>query len=583
MKAEAFSHEIVGTSRTFYRSQDLRVVIEGDKAKTDGSTVYIPAMDMSKEVGLDQQRITRGYVDHEAGHGRHTDMDVIGDVVRKGYKYAPMLGNAIEDVRIEGLICKEYPGAQKNLEAVSDAVNKLYLKHAAKDPTIGHDFKKVGAVAITWEGRRRLGYDVPSAKKCLDSLSPDVRARVEKTVDVVMGIGSTKEAYDIAVTLDGELSSEPGAPPPSPGGGKGAPAGAGKPGGDTPEMYNPEAADALSDLADRAHSRGGGYRVWTWEKDRFWRASDKVAKLTRHKRFKDMALSSGESVYEKSKNSIAAHVNQMRRKLERALITKQNRGWMRNQEEGVIDSRRLMAAYAGATNVHRAREPVDDLDVAVLLVVDLSGSMNGEKVILARKAAICYAEALEKVQIPFAIAGFTNSYDEKEALNPAEDIHSHFYRNYPLNLYVFKDFDQPLKRAKPGIGCISGEAVAMGDNADGDSLLQLYWKLLKPRREQRTAMIVFSDGHPAASGGNQDQRLRDVVSYLEDEKVELIGVGILSEAPKKYYKKHVIVETVADLAKASLDQLAKLLIDPKFKVDNTELMGVSEKLKRGRT
>lgn len=573
MKAESFAHEIVGTSRTFYRSQNLKVVIEGDIAATDGDTVYIPAIDMSKPVSTKQQMVTRGYVDHEAGHGRHTDMKEYQRVA--SYKYAKSLANAMEDVRIEGKIIEEYPGAQKNLEAVTEAVNELYLKHAAKDPSIAKDFNRVGAVALTWEGRLRLGYDSPTSKKCLDTLDPAIRERVQKIADVMMGLKSTKEVVETAIAIDKEIEDEKAGGAASVGGTTSAGAGKGAKSGADEEMYTPEAADALTDMTAPPTSRGGGYRVWSWDRERWFKLGGKEAHA---KRFREYASTHGESNYERSKNSIAGQVNQCRRKFERALISKQNRGFLRNQEEGNLDSRRLVAALGGATNVHRTREPIDEIDASVLLVVDLSGSMNNEKIVLARKSAITYAEALEKNGVPFAVTGFTNHYG-RQTLNKANpDTHEHRYRNFPLDLYVFKDWDTSLKKAKGGIGSITSEAVAMGDNADGDSLLQLYWNFLKGRRTKRKVMIVFSDGWPAASGGNQDQRLRDVTEYIESEGVDLVGVGILSEAPKKYYRKHTIVNRVADLAKESLQQLASILIDPKFKVDNSELMGVTEKL-----
>lgn len=575
MKAEAFAHEIVGTSRTFYRSQDLQVVIEGDTAATDGNKVYIPAFDMSKGVPLKQQMITRGYIDHEAGHGRHTDMKEYQRVAP--YQYAQPLANAMEDVRIESLIIEEYPGAQKNLEAVTEAVNGVYLKHAAKDPTITKDFKKVGAVALTWEGRLRLGYDSPSSQKCLDTLDPDVLARVKKIADVMMGLKSTKEVVDTAIALDKELKDEPGSGGGAAGAG-GTHAGSGGPGkggsGMKEGMYVPEAADAMSDLAKTEVSRGGGYRVWSWTQERWFEPGDKKSFSSR---FRTYISSHGEGAYEKSKASISGVVGQCRRKFERALISKQNRGWIRNQEEGALDSRRLVAAMGGATSVHRQREPVDDIDASVLLVIDLSGSMHGEKIILARKSAITYAEALEKNGIPFAVAGFTCQYSK--ALNDKASTHESRYRNFPLDLYVFKEWDTPLKRARGGLGSITSEAVSMHDNADGDSLLQLYWRFLKDRKTKRRVMIVFSDGMPAAAGGNQDQRLRDVTNYIESEGVDLVGVGVLSDAPKRFYKKHTVVNKIEDLAKESLQQLAQLLIDPKFKVDNSELMGVTEKIR----
>lgn len=618
MRAEKFEHEVIGTSKTFYRSQNLRVVIEGDTAKTDGTTVYLPAIDHATDIDLHKQRVMRGYIDHEAGHGRHTDLKAWSKSGHdpKSLQYAPMLANAIEDVRIEKLICEEYPGAQKNLEAVSESVNRHYLKMLKRDPSLAKEFAKVGALALTWEGRRRMGYEGKTIEECLATLPPDILKKVQELTDLAEKCQSTKDAVLLAVTIDrdiqavaksasggggaGGAATGPGA------GGRAAGASAGSsgigsgvaPGGEGsgatetnsdenrgadvrndvgPKMLSPDVSQGVTEAVGPVTTSGGGYRVWSWDKDNIVHVTDDMTK-GRFRQWKEAASKTGLMRYDRARASVDTAVNQMRRKLERALITKSNRGWLRNREQGLLDNKRLVAAYRGEVNVHRVREPVEDMNCCIGLIVDQSGSMSGSKIALAQQAAISYAEALDKTGIPFMIGGFTTNYNRHEALNPLEVAHISGYRNFPLDLYVYKKFDEVLKKARPSIGAMTG--CEMHDNADGDSLLQFYWRFIKGRQERRKVMVVFSDGHPAARGGNQTQRLRDVVAYLESEGVELLAIGIESDAPKKFYKKWVQVDDAGDLAKAALDQLAKLLIDPNFKVDNRELMKVGEVIKR---
>lgn len=613
MRAEKFEHEVIGTSRTFYRAQNLRVVIQGDRAMTDGNVVYLPAIDHTQDIDLHKQRVMRGYIDHEAGHGRHTDLKAWP---KSGHDpatltYAPVLANAIEDVRIEKLIIDEYPGAQKNLEAVSEAVNKGYLELFKSDPSIAKDFAKIGAVALTWEGRKRLGYEGKTNDQCLDTLPPDVRKKVSELCDLAEKCKSFGDAIQLAVTIDRDINTAlrtgvPGSLPGGMGGGAGNGKGSGYNGpmpggeggdggeghdrdenagadvdntkGEKPKMLSPEIDQGVNKVVGPVSADGRkGYRVWTWDKDHVIHVSDTM-KRKRHQQFKDAAHDTGLVRYDRARASVDGAVNQMRRKLERALISKANRGWLRNREEGTLDSKRLVAAYQGQLDVRKQREPVDELNVCLGLIVDQSGSMSGHKIQLAQQAAISYAEAVDKVNIPFMIGGFTTTYLAADALNPLESVSIRGYRNFALDLYLYKKFDEPLKKARPAIGAMTG--CEMHANADGDSLLQFYWKFIKGRPEQRKIMVVFSDGLPAASGGDQRQRLRDVVAYLESEGVELLAIGICSDAPKEFYKKWTVVEDAEDLAKEALDQLAKLLIDPNFKVDNRALMKVEEVIKR---
>ena len=127
MKTQIFTHELSESSSVFGRKHDINVVFGGNQPMTDGSTIYLPALAQNEEINDEQVRVTRGFIDHEAGHVRHTNFDVVKRVNREaraaGNKLMPILLNALEDVRLERRVMEEYPGAQKNFKSMAAAIN----------------------------------------------------------------------------------------------------------------------------------------------------------------------------------------------------------------------------------------------------------------------------------------------------------------------------------------------------------------------------------------------------------------------------------------------------------------------------
>ncbi|MBF9682944.1 hypothetical protein IAI36_11715, partial [Streptococcus pseudopneumoniae] len=78
----------------------------------------------------------------------------------------------------------------------------------------------------------------------------------------------------------------------------------------------------------------------------------------------------------------------MKNKLRTALLSKQRRDWDFGREIGKLDSKRLVSAYGGKPNVFKARIDRPEENTAIQILIDLSGSMHGEKVKLAQDCAI---------------------------------------------------------------------------------------------------------------------------------------------------------------------------------------------------
>ena len=90
-------------------------------------------------------------------------------------------------------------------------------------------------------------------------------------------------------------------------------------------------------------------------------------------------------------------------------------------------------------------------------------------------------------------------------------------------------------------------------------------------------MLVLSDGYPECSGdrANIDRYTRNAVNDVAKSGTDIIGIGIISEAVRRYYPKYTVVKDVSDLAGAAMDQLSKALLGDRFQVDNSKLMDVS--------
>ena len=200
---DKLQHEVIKTSQAFYRDQDISVEFGGETAMTNGKNVIIPSVPLDHNFTLDEAAVIRGFVDHEAGHGRHTNFNIskrnktIKADMAKYEHYMPIT-NGIEDVRIERLIVKEYVGAKANIAHTSAYANNMYLELYEQDPSIAKDIGAVGAVAITWEGRRRIGYADPTLEKCLDTLPDSIRKSVEGVVDRIDKCKDTKGAFMLA-------------------------------------------------------------------------------------------------------------------------------------------------------------------------------------------------------------------------------------------------------------------------------------------------------------------------------------------------------------------------------------------------
>ena len=101
--------------------------------------------------------------------------------------------------------------------------------------------------------------------------------------------------------------------------------------------------------------------------------------------------------YDRLLSKMASEANSMRSKLMRSLMSKQKRDWDYGREDGRLDTKRFTQAFNGRPNVFKMRTDRSELDTAVTVLVDLSGSMS-YKIMLATQCLHRYLRDLGESQ-----------------------------------------------------------------------------------------------------------------------------------------------------------------------------------------
>ena len=643
MKFDQFKDEAEGTSRTLARNFGARVTFEGDGAFTDRRRVNLPMLPVGSELSAEQVRITRGYIDHESGgHQRFTDIDAMEKIVEwskeNGKPAVPKITNAMEDVRIEPLHIRSYPGAKKNLEATVEAVCRVFIDDYITeggenyDADILTDRKRTLPLAITWAGRKMEGYESKGLDECIEMIDDDIYAEAQGWAKEAIACSDTWSVFELAKKVssevyedeeeeegDGRKPKGEGDGPGDGGDGEGEGEGEGEEGkqtrpniGDIREEESPKGGDdpveinleaivkkefdkaaqgapdlgfrSLTDAWDVVITRKGGLHLDGTP----YQACTKRAKWKVNKHVKK--LNSGDlSQYTGFSKGMRGIISTMRRKLERGLEDMMRRGRDDGKEFGALDTRRLVQAFAGQPNVFWMPEDTPEMNTAVEVLIDLSGSMSGYKLDLAQMSAICLAEAMNTINVPFEVTGFfSDGRLDPDSVNYHTASGFHRYENETY--YVFKGFGDTLRESKSSLASI--RYCCGRENCDGVSVAWAGRRLMK-RQENKKVLIVLSDGWPAFRMGMAPKGIRscdwtgagrsyvrDVVAGLSDTGMHVIGIGICSEAVQQYYKNWVVINDVDELPGEVMSQVAKVLMGKRVVLNNKELIKASSLSRR---
>jgi len=106
----------------------------------------------------------------------------------------------------------------------------------------------------------------------------------------------------------------------------------------------------------------------------------------------------------------------------------------------------------------------------------------------------------------------------------------------------------------------------LGENYDHASV-EWAAKRLEKRKEQRKILFVISDGYPAIKGVHAktlEKYLKETVIKIEKSKIEVYGIGVMTDAVKKFYKNNITIQETEEISTKILTLLSKTLREKSF-------------------
>jgi cobaltochelatase CobT len=267
-------------------------------------------------------------------------------------------------------------------------------------------------------------------------------------------------------------------------------------------------------------------------------------------------------------NALQTVVAKLANRLQRRLLAKQNRSWVFDLEEGLLDSKRLPRVIVNPDLPLSYKRETDTefRDTVVTLLIDNSGSMRGRPITVAAMTGDILARTLERCGVKVEVLGFTTRMwkggQSREAwINAGKPANPG--RLNDLRHIIYKSADAPWRRARKNLGLMLREGI-LKENIDGEALLWAHNRLVQ-RTEQRRILMVISDGAPvddstlSVNPGNYlEQHLREVIDWIETKSpVELLAIGIGHDVTR-YYRRAVTIVDAEQLGGTVLEQLAAL-------------------------
>ncbi|MCA6431226.1 MAG: hypothetical protein IM613_17460 [Cytophagales bacterium] len=176
--------------------------------------------------------------------------------------------------------------------------------------------------------------------------------------------------------------------------------------------------------------------------------------------------------------------------------------------EGQLDEHKLVDAVAGIETVYTNRRDSNKKPMCVVLLIDRSGSMSGEKIAKAAEVAILFAEALRKLpNVELFIYGFNSD------------------AGYPTRYHEVTVYHEPNNRNHFALGAMESGC----GNADGICMRSV-GERVRNQTPSKGIFFVVSDGHPASSAyASREQGIEDTraaVEYLEKLSFHPVQIGI---------------------------------------------------------
>ncbi len=538
----------------------VKVRIQGSQAMTDGNTIYLPVLPEGDESAW---ILARGYLDHEAGHVRHTDFSV-----REDTPIHKALTNIIEDIRIEQAMGRAYPGCAVNLRNLAD--------HLAQEGAFTPSANKPEQLFLSWiltDCRSRVLKQsalVPIAQKTRTSLVNRLGVvlvnQTEALLKKVESLSTTRQAHDLAKQILDLLKQAQHQPQQKASGQtdkketetQPTPSTESKPDKQcdaTPGEHGSEDLPSGSDKNDIVNDSGSSpaaskevlKRILGTDPGTFGDLGQMTAEALQaasDQAVRENGVESMTGIYPGEQlakevtcgnppdlHQVRHETVALRSKLARLVQASKLKRSCAGRLGRLVDHRTLHRLLAGDPRVFRRKEEKRAINTAVIVLLDRSGSMSGPRMELARKTVLALADVLGTIPgISVSTGAFPGKDGAVVSMTPFGRTATQTKDNYAMT-------------------AIGGTPLAQ---ALGWARVQM-----AVRQEQRKILLIATDGQPSNPG-----LVRALLERLEAEGVELMGLGILDQGTTRhYFAKHRTVQSLNELPAAVFELFQEALTE----------------------
>ena len=564
---EILKSTLVKVSRILANKYNIEIIFEGNGAKTDGRVITLPSLNV-----ITQELYTDivAFLHHETSHIKFTDFSECKKI-KAQYQFEIL--NGIEDVRIERLMNLAYPGTIKSL---GDLNEKLLKKLDENWDKISWPKRIVFSLMAIMEGKTpRQDSEIQPHLDCLaDEIAQmnlcqsteDVRILSEKIYDKIKQSREEEkqdpnrdEKTEEEKSEDDHLIEEQTKRSEQ----RKQKRAFESQSIDAHSMIEEELEDAIRSEENKI-SKEKQNKPITMNND-YQRSTLRSNPLsTRFDKVIDVTGQGVASEFGTTRRKIQPYIGPIKIHLERVLKVDAISHWSTERERGRIDSRQLFRTKLNPNfrNVFKEKIKGETDQIAAMIAIDLSGSMNGSKIETAQESALAMGEALTSLGIPFEIVGFnTESSNEADSLVKSLSVENlvRFTRKLTvLRHYVFKSFNSSNLIGTTHI-------KASGCNDDGEAIAWASSRLML-RREKRKILIVLSDGSPSNPEVDCSVSANELIQQLKiasENQIETIGIGIETDDVKKFYANYAVVKNVSELPQICMSKLSEILLKNK--------------------
>jgi len=494
-------------------------------------------------------------------HGAATPKDLMDNEANPQVRFWL---NVYEDIRIERNVSERWSGAAEHLRALNTDCYKTWAKQL-KSGMGSKSTSDLTGIAIIFADK---GCDIsifPQAvHDAIKALTPILRYSDDKNLRTVWDSYNLALATVEAIASEGSSMPKPEAKP-QPGKGEEDTTVEGEESEEEPEEVTPaEALRALrnssptmsdpmaqtSEKRIQSMSRGATPKDPTGMASESYSVNPKAATQDRIE-----VPVSDPAATKNLRRDVERHAATLSARLRTLLMARSVSRKTFDNDSGKLDRRSLYRlnrpGYLPSRNIFTKDISGEKHDVAVMVMLDCSGSMHSGKTSLAKQGVLLLGDTLKTLEtlgVKFAVYGFTADTNWAEEHGTA--MRERYSREEPVLHYRFKNWSENWAITSSRVG--SGQTQM--NNADADSVKWACSELMGQKASRRI-LYVLSDGAPAVAGKREDQvkELQRVVAGAEKVGIEVFGLGILSHQVRRFYRNNRVVTKTEDLPAAIIE------------------------------